>query len=120
MEDNAQGVAHPRAKTADAVAKVDAIVAPAALHRTIVDGKSDRIALAQWHDLGPALHSRSLFCQHKLATRKILSGFGEEDCHLKREREVAVKILVQAIEIAGYILQQEGCRPRLALLVALL
>src|SRR5439155_13000289 len=65
MENYADGVTAPGAETADPVAKVDAIVAPSAPHRTIVDSKRNRIALAQRHDLGSALHSRSLLCQHK-------------------------------------------------------
>ena len=105
MEDDAGGVTHPRTETADAVAQVDPIGAPGALHRTIVDSKSDPIALAQRHDLGPALHARPLLGQDKLAARKILSRLGEEDRHLKRKRELAVKILVQAVEVAGNVLQ---------------
>jgi hypothetical protein len=101
MEDNAHCVTQPRADAADAVAKVYAIVALGALHRTIVDSKSDCIALAQWHDLRPALYTRSLLRQHKFTTREILPRLREEDRHLKRKGEIAVKILMQAIEVAG-------------------
>src|SRR6266851_6941874 len=120
MEDDAQRVTPPGAETTDTVPQVDPIVAPGPSHGTIVHGKSDRIALAQRHDLGAALHARSLLGQHELAPREILSRFREKDRQLKRKGEIAVKILVQAIEVAGTVFEQQRRWPGLSFIVALL
>lgn len=44
----------------------------------------------------------------------------EKDRDLQRKCEFAVQILMQAIKIAGRVLQQQGCRARLAFRVTLL
>ena len=56
------------------MAKVDPVVAPGALDRAAVDGEHDRIALVQWHDRGPRLHTGTLFRQDELAAVEVLTG----------------------------------------------
>src|ERR1700676_2519902 len=111
---------HSGPDTADAVPEIDAIVSFGALNRPVVDREGNGIALAQPNDLGTTLHPRTLLGQDELAAGEILPRLGEKDRHLDRECEVAVEILVEAVEVAGDVLQQQGRRARLALIVTLL
>src|ERR1700722_1278166 len=113
-------MAHSGPDTADAVPEIDAIVAFGALNRPVVDREGNGIALAQGNDLGTTLHPRALLGQDELAASEILARLGEKDRHLDRECEVAVEILMKAVEVAGDVLQQQGRRARLALIVAVL
>src|SRR5580704_7418065 len=105
---------------ADAMAQVDAIAALGALDRPVVDGEHDGVALLERHDLRPALHARPLLGQHELAAGEVLAGLRQQDRDLQRECEIAIQVLVQAVEVAGHVLQQQRCWTRLSSLVALL
>src|SRR5262249_2624735 len=83
-------------------------------YRPIMHGERNCITLPQWHHLHAALHTWSLFCQNELTTGEILSRFGEKNRNLERKGKIAVKVLVQAIEVARDILQQQRCGSRLA------
>jgi hypothetical protein len=120
VEDDAYGVPQTAADAADAMPEIDAIVAFRALDRPVVHGEGHRIALPQGYHLGPALHAWPLLGQDKLAACEIAFGFREQDCSLQRECEVAVKILMQAVEVARHVLQQQRRWPRLTLDVTLL
>ena len=82
-------------------------------------GGDHGVALLERGHLDPALHARALLGQHELAAGEVPPRLGEEDRDLERKGEVAVEILVQAVEVAGNILQQQWRRPRLARGVAL-
>src|SRR5262245_9320473 len=97
--------------------QIDAIGPFRALHWPIVDGKGDSIALPQRRYLGPALHARALLGQHELAAAKVASRLRKQDRHLDRKGEIPIEILMQAIEIARAILQQQRRRPALTRLV---
>src|SRR6185369_2659303 len=99
---------------ADAMAQVDAVVALGAADRPVVHGKGDCIAPAERHDFDAALHARALLGQHELAAGEILLGYREQNSHLNREGEIAVEILMQAVEVAGPVLQQQRRRAGLA------
>ena len=118
VKNDADRVPHTAADAADAVPEIDAISAFRSLNRPIVYGEGHRITLPQWHYFGAALHTWSLFSQHKFSAGEVAFGFGEEDCNLEREREVAVEILMQAVEVTWHILQQQRRRPRLTFVVA--
>jgi hypothetical protein len=113
MENDANGVTHPGAQAADAVSEIDAVGPFRSLNRPIVHGESHCIALPQWHHLDPALHAWALFRQDKLAAREVLPRFREKDRDLKWKCEVAVEILMQTVEVAWNVLEQEWCRTRL-------
>jgi hypothetical protein len=115
VEDDAYGVPQTAADAADAMPEIDAIVAFRTLDRPVVHGEGHRIALSQRYHLGPALHAWPLLGQDKLAACEIAFGFREQDCNLQRECEVAVKILMQAVEVARHVLQQQRRWPRLTL-----
>ena len=61
MEDDTERVTMPRANAADAVPKLDPVHTARALHRTVMDGEDNRVALPKRHDFWPRLHARALF-----------------------------------------------------------
>ena len=118
MKDDSYSVAHARPHSAHAVAKVDAVIALRPLHGAIMHGEDHGIALRKRHDFGATLPARPLFGQDELASAEIPARLRQQDRDLDREGELAVEILVQAIEVAGNVLQQERCGTGLAGFVA--
>src|SRR5689334_16274410 len=114
VEDDPESVAPPVAQPADAVAERDAVVAARAPMRPAVDREHDGVALAERNHLGARLHARPLLGEHELAAVEILSRRRQQDRELQRKDVVAIEILVQAIVVAGAVLQQERGGPRLA------
>src|SRR5262249_45890509 len=100
------------------MAEVDAVVALRAPHWPVMDGKGHGITLPKWYDFGTALHARPLFGQDELATGEVLARLREENRDLDRECEIAIEILVEAVEVARDILQQKWCWARLSGVVA--
>ncbi len=90
---------------ADAVTQVDPIVAACTLYRPAVDREHHGVALAQRHHLGAGLHSRTLLCQHELATFEIVPWLGQQHRDLKREHVFAIQVLMQAVIVVLAILQ---------------
>ena len=72
----------------------------------MMHSKGHSISLAQWHHLRSGLHSWTLLSQHELAAREIPPRVGEQKGYLNRTDMLPIKILVQAVVIAGTILQQ--------------
>src|ERR1700733_13198397 len=107
MKDDAQGMPHAGTDPTHTVAQVHAVMALRSLDRAVVDREGHAIALAQRHDFRTTLHARPLFGQHELATREVLAWLGEKYGYLNRECEVTIEVLVQAVEVAGNILQQQ-------------
>jgi hypothetical protein len=120
MEDDSNCMLHAFAEAADAVPQVHPIRSLSSLDRAVMHGERHGIALPQRYEFGPALHPRLLFREDKFTASEILARFEEEDRDLEREREIAVKVLMQAVEVARYILKQQRRRTRLARIVALL
>src|ERR1700757_4135794 len=60
VKDDADGVAPALAQPADAMAQVDAVGAARPLHRAMMHGKGDRVALSERHHFGARLHARAL------------------------------------------------------------
>src|SRR5205085_4036103 len=114
VEDHTDRMAMAGADAADAVSQINAVEPARPLHRAMVHGKGDRIALAERHHFRPRLHARALFRQDELAAGEIAPWFRQEDRNLQREHMLAVEILMQAIVITGPILQQQRGGPGLA------
>src|SRR5262245_21488967 len=114
VKDDSDGMTPARAHSADTMAKIHAIAALGALDGPVVHGEGDRIALPERHHLGAGLHSGPLLGEHELAAGEIDAWFRQKDRDLDRKGELAVEILMQAVEVAGNILQQERRRPCLA------
>src|SRR5262245_31908070 len=96
-----------------------AVIAARALHRPLIDGEDDGVALLERHDLAARLHARPLLDQHEFATRELAAWLAQEDGRLQREYQLAIEVAVQAIVVARSVVQQQRCRSLLATLMAL-
>lgn len=113
MEDDAERMPASAAKRAHAVAHRYAIIPPGTAHRAVIDGEDHSFAGRKRHDMDTGLHPRPLRGKHELAALEIVR-VGQEESGLQREREVAVKILMQAVVITGAVTQQKRRRPDLS------
>lgn len=95
--------------------QIDAVIAFCALYRAVMDCEGHCIALPERHHFGPALHPRALFRQHEFATGKIAPRFGQKERNLDREGQIAIEILMQAVEVARHILPSFHQQPQPAL-----
>ncbi len=107
-----------RPDAADAVPEIHAIHAASTLHGAIMNCEHYAVALAKRYNDRPRLHTRPLLRHHEFATGKVLVGLRQQNRELKRENMLAIEVLVQAVVIAGPILEQKRCRPDLACLMA--
>jgi hypothetical protein len=57
------------------------------------------------------LHPRSLLREHELATGEVDLGLAQEHRDLEREGECPVEVLVQAVEVARAIAEEQRRRP---------
>jgi hypothetical protein len=110
---DADRVTHAASKAAYAMPQIDAICASRALNGPIAYREGHRIALPQRDYLGTALHSWALLREDELSASEILLRFGKQDRNLERKGEIAVEVLMQAIEIPRDVLQQQRRRPGL-------
>ena len=106
MENDADGVALTRTQAAHAVAQVHAVSPLDALYGPVANREYDRISLFQRNHLDPALHTRALFRQDKLAAGEVLPRFGQQDRCLQWKNQFTVKVLMQAVKVAANVLQQ--------------
>src|SRR5215471_3367014 len=97
-----------------AVAHVRSIEAATSLYRAVP--RRDNNGLAPlWHDhMWCALRTGALLDEYEFATIVVFALLTERENHLEGEEEVPVQILMQAVEIAASILQQNRGRPLLA------
>ncbi len=84
-----------------------------------MDGKGYRIPLAERYDFGAGLLAGTLFGEDKFAAgevsrMQISSWFGEQEGDLDGEDVLAVEVLVEAIIVAGLVLEEEWSRTGLA------
>ena len=82
-------------------------------------GHGEAVVLSDLSFTLRAGRSLALLDQQKLPAGEVASGIAQQDNRLQREHEVPVKILMQAVEIAFLVAQQQRCRPRLPGHVAL-
>ena len=94
------------ADPAHAVPQINAIESARPLHRPDMHSKSHRIALRQRNHFGPRLHARPLFGQHEFTAAEIAARLRQQDRDLQREYVFAIEILMQAVVVAGLVLQQ--------------
>jgi hypothetical protein len=106
MENDSQGVSLSGMNRADAVTKVGPVVAARASNGSMVNRKDYRVALLGREHFNPRLPARLLFGKHEFTAGEVGSALAQEKGELKGKHTVTVKILVQAVEITGAILQQ--------------
>jgi hypothetical protein len=99
-----------RAESAHAVAQVHAVGAACTLHWPVVHREDHAVATSKRHHFGPRLHSRPLLDQHELAAREVCLRLRQQNRHLEGKNMLAVHVLVQRIEIALAVLQQNRRR----------
>src|SRR5256885_11752195 len=105
MEDDTEGVARAAMHTADAVTKVDAIVAARTFYRAVPRGEDDGLPLIRGDYFGFGLCARLLLHQNEFAAIPVAALLTEKKNHLHRESHFAVKILMQAVVTACLIMQ---------------
>ena len=71
-----------------------------------MNGEGDAIALSQGDNLRPRLHAWALLGQHEIAACEILLRLREQNCHLNGEHMLSVEILMQAVVVPFFILQE--------------
>ena len=67
---------------------------------------------------GSRLHAWPLLGHHELAAVEVAARCRQQQHHLQRKHLIAVQVLVQAVEVARAVLQQQRRRPRLPCRVA--
>jgi hypothetical protein len=120
MKYNADCLTHAASNATYAMPEIDAICASRTVNGPVVNCEGHRITLPQWDYLGTTLHSRTLLRQDELSASEIFLWFGKQDYNLEREDEIAIEVLMQAVEISRDVLQQQRRRPGLTLIMTLL
>ena len=72
-----------------------------------MDGKGHRVTLLKRDNLNAALHARPLFRQDELAACEVLTCLREKNRDLDWECEIAIQILMEAIEVTADVLQEQ-------------
>jgi hypothetical protein len=114
VQDDTQCMTLAGANRGNPVAQRDTIMSACPTYRPMVDGEYHGIALAERHHMRPRLHARPLLGEQEFTAGKILPRPGEQNGHLQREDMLAVQVLMQAVIVAGAVLQQQRRGPGLA------
>src|SRR5579859_238702 len=107
VENDSQGIPRPAMHAADAVPQIDAIVASRTLHWPVSSRKNDRLPLIRMNHFGFQLCSRLLLHQNKFAAFPIAPRLPEQKHHLQRKTNLAIKILMQTVVSARFIVKQQ-------------
>src|SRR5207244_1330186 len=86
-----------------------AIVSTQSFHGPEVCSEHDRITLVGGYDMCDGLSPWHLFGHDKFPSFEVPSALTQHDHYLKREINVAVQILMQRVEAAGSIFQDQAC-----------
>ncbi len=84
----------------------------------MVHCKCYRITLPERNDLWTGLHARPLLCEHEFATGEVSSGLGKKKRDLDREYVLAIEVLMEAVIVAGLVLEKQRRGTLLAGLMA--
>jgi hypothetical protein len=79
-----------------------------------MDSEGHGVSLRERDYVRARLHSRTLLGEHKLAAIEVRAGLGQQGRNLHGKHVGAVQVLVQAVVIAGVVLEQERGRSGLA------
>jgi hypothetical protein len=120
MENDAHSMALPGPNAAHSMAESDAIEASPTLNWTVMNGKRDGISLTPRNHLGSRRHAGTLFCEHEFTARKIFGWFREENGDLYRKDVLAVEVLVKAVVVTRFILEEQPSWPDLSRFVTTL
>src|SRR5437773_3607760 len=118
MENDAQRVAPTAVHEADAMAQIDAIVAERTFYRPVARGEDDRMTLIGDDHLRLGLRARLLFDENKFSAFPVAAVLAEQEYHLKGKADLAVEILMKAVEAARLVVKHERRGLRLPGIVA--
>ena len=105
MKNYPHGVPEPRLYAANPMAHEDLSWFSASSGRwPCLDGENDSVALLKWYYFSP-LGARRVLSHYELTSPEIYSWLGKQDGHLERKKVFTVQVLMQAVVIAGLILQ---------------
>src|ERR1700730_6815527 len=91
-----------------------------AFHRTIARSDDGGLALLKGDGVTDGLRAGLLLHQKQFASGRLLVRLAQADYNLEWKKDLTVQILVEAIKIAGSVMEQQGRRPLLARCVAAL
>src|SRR5258708_28067767 len=120
MENDSHRVPTSRSDATDSMLEIHAVSSTSSLHRTVVNCEKHPVALLELRYFGPRLHAWPLLSQPKLSSGEIFTRACKQERNLERENEIAIQVLMQGVEVARVVLQQERCRPQLSCLMTLL
>src|SRR6266516_2320470 len=119
VKNHAERVALATAQPAHAVPQIHAIRPAGALDRPVVHRENHALALGQRHDFGARLQAWALLGEQECASGEIATRPREQEGRLQRKCKLAVEVLMQAIEIACHVFQQQRRGARLSSRMAL-
>src|SRR5260370_41104866 len=106
MEDDAQGVAGSAMEAAYTVAQVDAVKAARAFDRSIARCEDNRLALISGNHFGFGLRAGLLLDENEFTAFPVPAALAEQEHHLRREDDLAIMVMVQAVIASGFVPQQ--------------
>ncbi len=98
--------------------QIDAVKAARAFDRSIARCEDNRLALISPNHFGFGLRTGLLFNKDELAAIPVSPALPQQEHHLQRECDFAIKVLVQAVVASGFVVQHERSGFGLARFVA--
>src|SRR5260370_41983074 len=92
---------------AHAVPQVDAVVSTRPFDGTVAGCEDNRLALISGHHLGFGLRAGLLFDEEEFAAIPVPPALPQQEHHLQREGDFAIKVLAQKIVASSFIMQHE-------------
>jgi hypothetical protein len=100
------------------VTEVDAIGASRALYGPVVNREGHGVTLMKRNDLRSRLHTGPLLREHEFAPGEISPWLGKQNRYLNRKDVLSIEVLVEAVVVAGGVLQEQRGGSRLPCVVA--
>jgi len=100
------------------VPEIYAIGAARALYGPVMNCEGYCITLAEGNDLRPRLHARALFREYEFTADEIALRLGEQNRYLNGKHMLPIEVLMEAVVVAGAILEEQRSWPQLARIVA--
>ena len=92
----------------------DTVKAASTFHGTMINGEHNAVALTKRHNHRPRLHAGPLLGKHELSASEVFARLRQENRELERKNMFAVKILMQTVVVAGFIVKKKWSRFRLS------
>src|SRR5579864_9292512 len=116
--DHAQGKANAALQSAYPMPQASPVKSAAALHWTMPRREDEGLPLLRGDDFSFGLSSRLLLHNHEFTSFVVSAWPAQKAGHLQRESNSSVHVLVEAVEIPVFVMQQQRRCPRLSMLRA--